>query len=110
MSKMFSSSSSGGVRDASTGRSADAPLARSSSRDERIGRLLDAVVDEGVRAVRAEDERRRARLPRGPRGHRLLDAAVDQCQRGDLGDVPEAGELSQRLLRGSGQAARALRP
>ncbi|MFY0533374.1 hypothetical protein [Nannocystis pusilla] len=70
------------------------PLA---ARDERIGRLLDAIVEEFVRAGHAEDEPCLNGLREG--GLRvLLRAALDQRQVGILRGVSQTRELLQRLL------------
>ena len=72
--------------------------------DERISRLLDTVVDERVGPVRADDQSSADGVPQ--RGvHRFLALPMDQRERGRFGNVPETGQLSQRLLGGSGQAA-----
>ena len=65
-------------------------------RDERVGRLLDAVVEEGVGAFQAEDESRPNRLPER-RVDLLLWFPVNQAQGSDLGDVPQTGESVLRL-------------
>ena len=67
---------------------------------QRIGRLLDAVVQELVGAVLAEDEPGVDGFPER-RVDRLLCCPVNQGQGGDLGDVAQAGELLQGVLRAS---------
>ena len=60
--------------------------------DERIGRLLDAVVQEPVGAVLAKDEPGVDGFPEG-RVCLLLCCPVNQGQSGDLGAVAQAGQL-----------------
>src|ERR1700761_5014237 len=60
-------------------------------RNERIGRLLDAVVKERVAALLTQDETCARSLPQR-RVHRFLCFLVYQSQGRDIGDVPEAGE------------------
>ena len=71
-------------------------------RDQRIGRLLDPVVKKSVGALLPQNEACVDRLPQ-PRVQRILCLLVNQSERGDIGDVPKAGELFHRLLRGGGE-------
>src|SRR5258706_4390204 len=65
--------------------------------DERIGRLLDAIVEECVRAARTKDEA-------GPNSFpqrcvcRLVARLVSQRKRLQLGSIPQASQLAENLL------------
>ena len=65
--------------------------------DERIGRLLDAIVEECIRAARTKDEA-------GPNSFpqryvcRFVVRLVNQCKRLRLGSMPQAGQLAENLL------------
>ena len=72
-------------------------------RDERIGRLLDAVVEEGVGVVQADDQPGPHGLPEG-RVDLVLRGLLHQAQGGGLGAVAQTGQACQGLLGGSGQA------
>jgi hypothetical protein len=61
-------------------------------RDERIGRLLHSVVEECVDTTPPEDEFRANGLPES-RFYLVLRFPLNQGQGGDLGDVPQTGEL-----------------
>jgi hypothetical protein len=65
--------------------------------NQRIGRLLDPIEQEGVGALLPQDEACIDGLPERW-VHRLLCLLVNQSQGGDVGDVPKAGELFHRLL------------
>ena len=71
--------------------------------DERVGRLLDAVVQEAVGPLMPEHQPGPHRLPER-RVQRRLGPAVDHAQRGGR-RVAQAGELLQRRLGRRGQAA-----
>ncbi len=62
-------------------------------RDERVGGLLYAVVEERVNAIQPEDEFRANSLPES-RVHLPLRFPLNQGQGGDLRNVPQTGELS----------------
>ena len=71
--------------------------------DERIGRLLNPVVEEGIGSLQAEDQpgadgiqQRSVDL--------LFGLSEDQTQGRDLGHVPETGELLESGLRRAGQS------
>src|SRR6266851_120535 len=66
-------------------------------RYERIGSLLDTVVDELVRAVQALDQLQANGVPEIRTDVVVRFSENDRKQR-DLGDVAEAGELLQRRL------------
>jgi hypothetical protein len=70
--------------------------------NQRVGRLLDAVVEEFVGVLLAEDEASADGFPES-RMYRGLGRPLDQGQGGDLGEVAQAGELFQGFLRGGGQ-------
>ena len=72
-------------------------------RDQRIGGLLHPVVDEPVGAFQALDQLLTNRLPQR-RVDLLLRGPENDRKHRDLGDVAEAGELLQRLLRFDRQA------
>jgi len=72
-------------------------------RDQRIGRLLDPIVQECVGIVVLVHESRAHRLQER-RVHRLLGVLVNQRQRTDIGDGAKAGELFHRFLGGNGQS------
>ena len=76
----------------------DGPLAVG---DERIRRLLDTVVEEGVGTVQAADEPGPHRLPQR-RVDRLLGGPVHELQRRGLGAVPQTGEQVHGIPRGGG--------
>src|SRR6266550_5627193 len=65
--------------------------------DERIGSLLDAIVEECVRAARTKDEA-------GPNSFpqrcvcRFVARLVNQRKRLRLGSIPQAGQLAENLL------------
>ena len=65
---------------------------------QRIGRLLDPVVKEGVGALELQDQSRPNCLPEGGLNlfFRLSAYQAQGCQ---LGNVPQAGHLSQGFLR-----------
>ena len=67
-------------------------------RDQRIGGLLHAVVDEPVGAVQPLDQLLTHRLPQS-RVDLLLRGPENDRKRRDLGDVAEAGQQLQRFLR-----------
>ena len=71
--------------------------------NERIGRLLDAVVEERVAAVQAEDQPCTHRLPEC-RVDLRLSWPVNHAQGGGLCADPQTGELFQGILGGGGQA------
>ena len=72
--------------------------------NERVGRLLDAVVEEGVGGIGAADEPGADGFPEGSVDRRLA-SAMDQRQRRRLGQISQAGELAQRFLGRERQAA-----
>ena len=104
ISKIASSRFSGGVCAASSLPIRRCASARDCFRDQRIGGFLHAVVDEPVGAFQALDQLLTNGLPES-RVDLLLRCPENDRQRRDLGDVAEAGELLQRLLRFGGQAA-----
>ena len=73
--------------------------------NERIRRLLDAVVQKLVCALLLDDQPSVDGLPEA-RVHRL-PWIQDQNEGGDLGDIAKTGELFQGLLGRRGQAASA---
>ena len=66
-------------------------------RNERIGRLLDTVVEKCVAAIQTEDEPCANCLPESC-VYLLLRFLLNQAQGGDLGDVPQTGEQSYCFL------------
>ncbi len=72
--------------------------------DERIGRLLDPVVKELIGVTQAEDETAPNRFPQSL-VDLLLGFAVHQGHGGDLSDIAQTSELSQRFPRHIGQLA-----
>ena len=73
-------------------------------RDQRIGGLLDAVVDELVGACPSARPAPDGRAVPQSRMDLLLRCPENDRKRRDLGDVAEAGQLLQRLLRLGRQA------
>jgi len=61
-------------------------------RNERVSGFLDAVVQEPVAAVQALDQLEANRLPQ-VRVELLFRRSAHQRERGQVGAVPEAGEL-----------------
>ena len=104
MSKIFSSISSGGVRAASSRPIRKCAVARSPRGDQRIGRLLDAIMEEGVAAVRAANQPRPDSFPERP-VHFFLGPAMNEGEGRHLGDISQTGELSERAPSRYGQAA-----
>ena len=72
-------------------------------RSERIGRLLDTVVEECVAVIQAKDESRANSLPQSG-VYLLLSFPLYQAQCGNLGAAPETGEQSYCFLGHVGQA------
>src|SRR5450631_12909 len=65
--------------------------------DERIGRLLDAIVEECVRAARTKDEADPNSFPQRC-VCRFVARLVNQRKRLRLGSIPQAGQLAENLL------------
>ena len=103
MSKIFSSNASGAVCEASSLPMRRCAIGALVPGNERIGGFVDAVVRECVGAIGAQDEAGKNGLPQSGVDI-LVGAVMDLVQRGDLGDVAETGQQSQRLLRGGGQS------
>jgi hypothetical protein len=73
-------------------------------RNQRVGRLVDAVVREFVRSAQRQDQFEAESFPQS-RLHCLLRRFQSDRESGEIGGISDAGELLKRCLRGCRQPA-----